>query len=90
MEAEFMCDKSFDVREYIKEMKNLTIEELKGVIHCIENDSSVTYSEKVSGGFKKVIHGDEAICVYAMASCLLSKNSWNGDFQEEIKWKYMY
>ena len=75
METNFICDKSFDLREYIKEMKNFTLEELKGIKHCIENDSNVTYNERVRGGFEKVIHGDEAICVYMMASYLLQDNS---------------
>lgn len=65
------------IRQFIKEMKDFTREELEGVKHCIENDTNVTYKERVRGGFKDVIHNDSAICVYTMACCLLDNYSHN-------------
>lgn len=73
METKMIYDKPSGnmIRQFIKEMKDFTKEELEGVINCIENDPNVTYGERSRGGFTDVIHGNEAICVYTMARCLL-------------------
>lgn len=68
------------IREFIKEMRGFSKEELEGVIHCIESDTNVTYPERARGGFVDVIHGTEAICVHLMASSLLKRKAMNWRF----------
>lgn len=62
----------FSMQTLIKEMKKFSKEELQGLIKCIEQDSSVTYAERVRGGYEDVIHGDANIIAYMMASYLLA------------------
>ena len=72
METKYLYDASVNVvKEFIKEMKNFTREELEGVKKCIENDSSVTRKVKYRNSFKLTIHDNEAICVYMLASYML-------------------
>ena len=61
------------IREFVKEMKNFSKEELEGVKSCIENDKNVTYKERSRGGYVDSIHGDHVVCVYLMADFLLKK-----------------
>ena len=60
------------IREFIKEMKRFSKEELEGLIYCIESDNNVTRT-KSNGNI--CICDDVAICVHLAANLLLRQKA---------------
>lgn len=57
--------------DLVREMENLSIEELEGIKRCIESDCEVFYPGRGCNTFIKAIHGDAAILVWTKAEYLL-------------------
>ena len=76
MELDYECSEHSDtklfVNDIIKEIPNMSKEELEGIKKCIEEDNKVTYVERAQK-LMDVIHGDFAIFTYIAASINLKR-----------------